>query len=253
MFKKQKPIIEFISTVEGLADIEECVPKAAVKYTPKWWKDTPLKKAKHTILENTAGNVKNCPSFPDYFSNGYVIPMWCDTILSFDEETQVWNWKTSSNQFTWDVHTNEQFLDFVSYEEDGKKVKFLFKANCPWRIKTPRGWSVMQLPLLYHFDHDFSVMPGIIDTDVHTEINQQVAFKSDKKEILIKRGTPFVQYIPFKRQTLVAKIRDASLQDIAEIKAKALKLTTKFVGTKAYNSLRKEKQAKCPITGRIEA
>jgi hypothetical protein len=75
----------------------------------------------------------------------------------------------------------------------------MFKAMGPWRIITPHGWSVLQLPLFYHFNREWSVLPGVIDTDIHNEINQQVLYHGSGRAITIKQGDPFVLYVPFQR------------------------------------------------------
>ncbi len=180
--------IQFISTVEGLETIEECLPRPAKHFIPKWFKDIPLDKAM---------SVRVCPSFPDFFSQGYIVPMWSDVKLTSDGDA--WNWRTPNTKFAWDIHENHQFLDYVDAKFNGNDSQFVFKALCPWRIITPPGWSVLQLPLFYHFNQEWSVLPGVIDTDIHTEINQQVLYHGDGKEVTIKCGDPFVLYIPFKR------------------------------------------------------
>jgi hypothetical protein len=196
--------IHIVSTVKGLDLIEECRPQPAIKFLPEWWKKTkhipqrfsyPLGKSPEVF----AGNVKSCPSFPDFFSQGFIIPMWTDTILRYNKKTTEYSWHTSNSDFTWDIHSHEQYIDDVNHSFLSKKASMVFKANSPWRMITPKGYSVLQLPLFYHFNDDFTVMPGIVDTDIHSQLNQQVLYMSDKDEILIKRGTPFVQYIPFKR------------------------------------------------------
>jgi hypothetical protein len=84
--------IQFISTVEGLESIEECLPRPAKHFIPKWFKDIPI---------NNNMSVRVCPSFPDYFSQGYIIPMWCDTEIKSNNSG--WNWNTASNNFSWNT------------------------------------------------------------------------------------------------------------------------------------------------------
>ena len=50
------------------------------------------------------------------------------------------------------------------------------------------GWSVWQLPMYYDFNPLFEVLPGIIWSDRHHEINQQMLMKR-YGEFTIKRGT----------------------------------------------------------------
>jgi hypothetical protein len=191
--------IQFISTVEHLNSIEECLPRPAKHFIPKWFKDIPS-------ITNDSITVKNCPSFPDYFSQGYILPMWCDVILQYDKKIDDWQWHTSTKNFTWDIHGKGQLLDYTKVTFNGMDANFVFKTNCPWKIITPPGWSVLQLPLFYHFNKEWSVMPGIIDTDVHHSINQQVLYHGDKTSITIKTGDPFVLYIPFKRSNKLKHI-----------------------------------------------
>jgi hypothetical protein len=189
--------IQFISTVEGLESIEECLPRPAKHFIPKWFKNIPSN-------ANGGSTVKSCPSFPDYFSQGYIIPMWTDVKLNHNKES--WSWNTPTNLVSWDAHGNQQFLDYAKTNFNGVDGQFVFKAICPWRIITPSGWSVLQLPLFYHFNQEWSILPGIIDTDIHHEVNQQVLYHGNGKEIIIKRGDPFVLYIPFKRSNKINHI-----------------------------------------------
>ncbi len=125
--------------------------------------------------------------------------MWSDCRIKFDEAAGRWNWETPSKVFDWKIHSHEQFLKYVGASFSGVRGEFLFKAICPWRIITPPGWSVLQLPLFYHFNREWSVLPGVIDTDIHNEINQQVLYHGSGKVVSIKQGDPFVLYVPFQR------------------------------------------------------
>ena len=66
----------------------------------------------------------------------------------------------------------------------------------------PKGYSVYQMPMFYHFNQmkDWYVPYGVIGIDTHHEINQQIMYISDKKELIIKKGTPLATYVPFKRE-----------------------------------------------------
>jgi hypothetical protein len=242
----KKPKVEFISMVDGLADIEECRPVPANKMTPTWWKSI-----KGAEVSNEIGNVKNCPSFPDFLSQGYIIPMWADTIIEYDDELKTYRWSFPSDQFSWEVHPNEQMIDSVSANFLGDNIKMIFKAVSPWRIRTPKGWSVYQLPLFYHYENEFSVFPGIIDTDIHHQINQQVGFTSSSKKIFIKRGTPFVQYIPFKRQKTSAIIYDANPEEKRKLFAKDLFISGVFSPRGMYKKMQKNRDS-CPVTGKFK-
>jgi len=241
--KKEEPVISFVSSIMGLHKIEEIVPKPSQKFIPDWWKPIPNHKGQSEKIMT----VKSCPSFPDYFSQGYIIPMWADTLIKYDATSEVWSIKCGrENDFSWDFHFDEQLIDYTKpalFEQQAQKV---LKAMCPWRIITKPGWSVMQLPLYYHFDNRFSVMPGVIHTDIHHDINQQVLIynKNLKKdfEIFIKRGEPFVQYIPFKREKIDHDVRLVTSSDHDKTVEFLTNLKTKFIGNGAYSHRFKNKK-----------
>ena len=237
--KKKEQIISFISMLPYLNSIEETLPKPSKNFIPDWWKKTPLIPSQHSLNSLTIGNVKNCPSFPDYFSQGFTIPMWADTLLVYDDVLQSYRWQTAHNDFFWDAHSHEQFLNDVPATSYGLKGSFIFKAICPWRIVTKPGYSVLQLPMLYHFEREYSVLPGVIDTDIHHEINQQTMIFPKNKEIFIKRGEPFVTYIPFKRSSFSYDVRAATEEDTNYQNKIDYFIRTKFSGTKQYNAKRK--------------
>lgn len=243
--------IEFISTVPGLEDIAECRPKPAKQFMPQWFKDIPnhlpneLKPVPGAVSGSGVSTVKVCPSFPDYFSLGYILPMWCDSKLFFKKDTGEWNWQTSADLFSWDIHGRGQFVQWVTPSLQGQESHFVFKTACPWRIITPKGWSVLQLPLYYHFNKQWSVMPGVIDTDIHNEINQQVLYHGDSEEFQINRGDPFVLYIPFERKSkLDLEIRAQNEKDIKLFRKKDVDISSKFPPNGLYRKWQRERDKK---------
>ena len=228
--------------IDGLNDIEECVPKPAKKYIPEWWRELPYEDGFRTLELVTAGNIKKCPSFIDYFSKGFIIPMWADSILFYDSTNDSWRWRSSDSSFPWTYHGNEQYLDNVNHKYLGKETFFVFKTMVPWRFITPPGYSILQLPTFFHFHEDFSVIPGIRDADRYHQVNLQVLIHSDKKEIFIKRGTPLAHFMPYKREKETIKLLtydEASKKDKKKIKKLDLTFGTLFSGSGFYLEERK--------------
>lgn len=242
MFFKDKEIISFVSDVPGLSSIEECRPKPSIKYLPNWFSQMP-----RVDIENNTSTIKQCPGLIDYFSKGFVVPMWSDTTLNYSAETNSWvvNSGAASGMFgesmKWDVHSQPQFLQHANHFFLDKQATFIFKAISPWRVITKPGWSVYQLPLFYHFDQNFSVMPGVIDTDVHHEINQQVIYFGNNENVTIKRGTPLALYIPFERKKVSFSIRDQNKKDKARFAKNDINFLTKFPSGGAYRHMQKNR------------
>ena len=232
--KNKKPLVQFISTVPGLETIEEILPRPSKAFIPQWWKDIP------GSMPNT---VKICPSFPDYFSQGFILPMWMNTSIRYKKEDDSWFAESPSILPQWQTHGHHQALDYVEMTMQGKETSLVFKAVCPWRIITPPGYSVLQLPLFYHFNKHYSVLPGVIDTDIHHEINQQVLYHGDGEDVFIERGDPFVIYIPFERKKYDYSVSAATDEQIKMFNAMGLNILTKpFSGV--YREMQRKRDAK---------
>jgi hypothetical protein len=206
LFKKDSYEVEFFTSPKHkwLNDIEECRPQPAKNFIPSWWKDVPFK---NNIGEKT---VKMCPSFADIFSTGFVLPMWCDTILRRKKDN-LFEWQVSNEAFQWDFHGGPQMLNYIEGFDSTKSM--IFKAISPWFAKTPKGVSLYQMPMFYHFNKSWSVLPGITHTEFNYSLNQQVLFDGSESEVLIKRGEPFVWYMPFKREKFVLSSRSSTDED----------------------------------------
>jgi hypothetical protein len=86
------------------------------------------------------------------------------------------------------------------------------------------------------------VLPGVIDTDIHSEINQQVLYHGNDKEIEIKQGDPFVLYIPFKRSDkLDYELRYKNNNDEESFHKQFLGLNGKFRPNGYYRKMQRKR------------
>ena len=133
-------------------------------------------------------------------------------------------------------------LDYKKATFNGVDGQFVFKAISPWKIITPPGWSVLQLPLFYHFNQEWSVMPGVIDTDIHSEINQQILYHGNGKEVVIKCGDPLVLYIPFKRSDkLKQEVRYQTPKEYKKFDKDFLIFKQSFVPNSKYRKMQRKR------------
>lgn len=197
-FKKQeeKPTIEFWPIFNGLEDVEP--PSPAIQCLPTWFKNMPKSVEGDNGRTETA---KQCPAYIDYFSEGYVLKMWCDLRLTINQDGSYF-YKSSAKEFEFSNHGRRQFTDHLP---NPNTYSMILKAISPWYIKTSPGWSVMQLPMFYHYNTDFTVLPGSWWSDIHHECSQQMAFYR-YGEFFIKKGTPLCMFFPFKRNSIDFKV-----------------------------------------------
>ena len=240
----------FWSVIKGL---EEVVPlQPAKNYIPEWWKNAPSFKS-NMKASNTkdGGTVKICPSVHDWFSQGYVLPMWYDVHIEVKENGEI-NLLSSDKSLL----GNSSFMSADAYtsllpKQQKKHAVAVFRPECPWRMKTPAGYSCYQFPMWYHFNPDFEVPPGPIWSDEYHLISPQLIIKH-YGVTKINRGTPLCVFVPYKREPddtfhYEIKRRDEECE-ILEQKT-TLMVQTKFLG--GYKEMQKEKGG-CPMHKELE-
>lgn len=211
--------IEFLATIdysEQVKDNKKLLPEPIKFNVPDWYKNL-----KHTINLKT---VKGCMPFLDTLTTGYVLKLPIDYHVNhnfIDKEERKTDFKSSISEspfrsYLQNVNVNNKFEPHPEHQvKDSPQVKKnlnlpIHKFVNPWVIKTPPGYSCLFLPPMNNTDDRFSILPGIVDTDVfENEINFPFILNGDKYPILettIKLGTPYAQVIPFKRDEWKMKI-----------------------------------------------
>jgi hypothetical protein len=238
MFDKE---IEF-SAHEDYFALKEDYPIPTKLNIPDWYK-----KLDHTILNKT---VKGCIPFLDTLTSGYLLKMPQDFYVRHNVDNKNEKGETFKDSFQTfglydsfevlrdryinlnsglDSHSLEQLKGSPLIEKN-KNLPF-YKILNPWKIKTPKGYSCLFVPPLNNSDDRFSIIPAIVDTDTFpNEINFPIVINGDKYPVLentIKKGTPYVQIIPFKRDSwkMITKPR----------KQKEIKNSRIFYGLKLLN------------------
>jgi hypothetical protein len=225
MFDKE---IEF-SAHEDYYALKEDYPIPIKSNIPEWYK-----KLEHTILNKT---VKGCMPFLDTLTSGYLLKIPQDFHVRHNVDNKNEKGEEFKDSFqTFGLHDQSQFLhakylnlnsgsdihlikqvEGSSLIEKNKNLPF-YKIVNPWKIKTPKGYSCLFVPPLNNSDDRFSIIPGIVDTDTFpNEINFPIIINGDKYPILettIKKGTPYVQIIPFKRDLWKMIIKSRTQKEI---------------------------------------
>ena len=235
----------FWSIIKGL---EEIVPlQPAKNYIPEWWKNTPSfipNIEENCSIPKERATIKVCPSVQDWFSQGYVLPMWYDVHIDIKENGEIEVLGSDEN-----LLRNSTFMPegaYTSWLPEQQNAVAVFRPACPWRIKTPVGYSCYQFPMWYHFNPDFEVPPGPVWSDEYHVINPQVIIKH-YGVTKINRGTPLCVFVPYKREPddtfhYEIKRRDEECK-ILEQKTE-LMVRTKMIG--GYKEMQKEKGG-CPM------
>jgi hypothetical protein len=229
MFEKE---IEF-SAHEDYFALKEDYPTPIKLNIPEWYK-----KLEHTILNKT---VKGCMPFLDTLTSGYLLKMPQDfhirhNVINKNENGE--EFKDSFQTFGLydqmnflkakninlnsglDLHSPKQ-VEGSPFIDKNKKLPF-YKIINPWKIKTPKGYSCLFVSPLNNSDDRFFIISGIVDTDTFTqEINFPIVINGDKYPVLetiIKKGTPYVQIIPFKRDNWKMILNSVKQKELQKLK-----------------------------------
>jgi hypothetical protein len=222
-------IIEF-SSDELITNQKDLRPIPCKLNIPDWYKELD-----HTATSRT---IKGCMPFLDTLTTGYILKIPNDSYLAHniidsdtDEKKSIWESPVNTLPEKSKEKININVSGLNSYhpiKQLGEKCPFVKKNNGfsflkilnPWFIKTPPGYSCLFLPPLNNQDDRFSIIPGIVDTDTFDyEVNFPIIINGDKYPILkttIKKGTPYVQVIPFKRDAWKLKIKTKGEKELIE-------------------------------------
>jgi hypothetical protein len=221
MFEK---VIEF-SAHEDYFALKEDYPTPIKLNIPEWYK-----KLDFSFKNKT---VKGCMPFLDTLTSGYLLKMPQDFNIDHNIENKE-GFKDSFSTVGLHAHTPLLYARGINLNsavelhpvkqlegsplvEKNKNLPF-YKIINPWKIKTPEGYSCLFVPPLNNADDRFSIIPGIVDTDTfNSEINFPFVINGDKYPILkttFEKGLPYVQIIPFKRDSWKMTLKSSEHTEI---------------------------------------
>ena len=221
--------IEFSVENSYIEQNKDILPIPIKNNLPDWYKNL-----KHTEEVRT---VKGCKPFLDSLMSGYLLKLPQDIVIKhnvFNEKI-----KKTDSFFGCPVDKESTHNVNLNYNEEGafhsryqvagwpyvnKNSEHIgiFKVKNPWTIKTPSGYSCLFIPPLNNHDDRFEIIPAIVDTDCFThEVNFPIILNSYKYPNLddtLKRGTPYVQIIPFKRDSWKMSIKSKKYTEFLRTK-----------------------------------
>jgi Family of unknown function (DUF6065) len=204
-FKSQQPTIQFTCADEDLGVIVEPVP--AKRVLPEWFKSIPAVDKSHLTASDNGLTVKRCMPFLDAMTTGWILPLAADVRMEIKDGGTTVNCGWEFDKVLVSNHNPHQVAG------NPLAPRPPCKFHNYWTIVTPKGWSCLFVPPLNRPNPVFQVLSGIVDTDTYNTLIHFPfqAIGADGVHVL-KKGTPLVQVIPFKRETTMieAEIRAES-------------------------------------------
>lgn len=145
--------------------------------------------------------LKGCVPFIDAMTAGYTINLPTDVLVRVTgDATRHFMWRTEGSVVA--GHPRDQVPGVPPAVEGGDGTPL--KWTLGWEMVTPPGYSVLFTHPLNRWDLPFRSFSGIVEVDTY---HQAVQFPFEfllelqpGQEHLIPRGTPIIQFIPFRRE-----------------------------------------------------
>lgn len=208
--------ILFLANRHWLNKESEHLPKSASKFIPKWYSvaDRFFKNQKNEyVIDEEGGKIptwKSCPALLDAFTSGYILSTPCDILFYKNDQEKICI-KIDDKRYE-DFCVIRTEIDGFSNPKGYYKESFAWMSD--WGIETPKGYSCIYITPANRFDLPFINTMGIIDTDKVSLPGSLPFFLTEGWTGLLPAGTPYVQVIPFKRESWNSSLKVDKAGDI---------------------------------------
>jgi len=215
--------ITFKTQIPALVDIAPPVP--AAQMIPDWFQKLRMDLPRPTrkpfpvvgpiVKKWSSHTIKKCPAVVDYFAEGYIIPLWSDILVQRYGDDFHFETNHDGGQGIGSVIEFHEEAQFATYPFKRKDLRRAVKFTSPWFFYTPPSWSMLFMPPLLHPNDDFTLFPGIVETDSFHQVNFPGVWHSEGDRIL-EKGSAFLHVIPFKRtkhKHIVESFREEDYQN----------------------------------------
>ncbi len=188
-------IIKFLPSPALVASTEAVLePKPAAGQVPEWYRNSDV--YTETSSGGQVSGLKTCVPFLDGLLSGYFIPTQAAMYVSRNPD--------GTRRIEWDGNfpiVKEREVDTASSApRPSEHLRNHLIWNCPWGIKTPKGFSTLWTHPLNRHDLPFVTASAIVDTDRFHSWGNVPFFLRDDFEGEIPAGTPIAQVFPIKRE-----------------------------------------------------
>lgn len=182
-------------------------PSSVKKDVPDWFVDS----SRFWFSgEQSSLSFKACPALIDAFLTGYFLKTPCDIeFVRINDRLEV----KLPPEYKVFCEPRPDMQGFpVPHGYD--KNHFHWYPN--WMPGLEDGYSALYVSPLNRFDLPFITVSGIIDSDKMNTPGLMPFFIKEGFEGVIKKGTPFVQIIPYKREEWFSDLKLYSLNEMKE-------------------------------------
>lgn len=201
---KRTPQLTFHCQIAQVAKIMPIVPARQIHHA--WTRRAALQYAEQRKHPNF-GTVRNthtarCPGIFSLMRHGFVMRTWQDIMIETNGDGVSCNWTTPLDQkgLGKNVSDNVSFFDRSTLHDfmeswPQNALKTVVKIQTPWRAIVPKGFSLLEMPVVYQDDNRFTTLHGVFNSEHGpAPLNPQLLWHVPTGKTVIKAGTPIAQY-----------------------------------------------------------
>ncbi|QRD99661.1 hypothetical protein VOLN27_34 [Halorubrum virus VOLN27B] len=199
---EEDQLIEFVTEEELYGAIPEPIP--ANKVLPDWYKQlgqyfNPSEQGSTNERSNIkSSTVKRCAPFMEAMTMGWIIPLAAEVQFIAEGGYVEYKW-----EFSREMVSNHD-LEQVGGEMFPNHEWPIMKFHNYWSMKVPDGYSALITNPMNRPGQPFTPFSGVVDIDNYfNEINAPFMWTGGDFEGIFDAGTPIVQVIPFKRDSMI--------------------------------------------------
>ena len=180
-------------------------PIPAKNKIPEWYLNSKItlgeKSLEVVAAQSTNVGIKGCVPFLDAFEAGYVLELPCDIIVKQVDGFPDFSWSSPVPPVTLRPLELVEPIPLVS-----GFTKFFQAWTFELGVLVPKGYSLLITHPLNHYELPFISSSAIVDADGGLG-NGAIPFAiKEGFEGILKKGTPIIQLIPFKRENWKSEI-----------------------------------------------
>ena len=242
-FKRKKIVVDCFTQHPTIYELYK--PQAAIKFIPNGWKKLPKtvkikpyeQQDPESKIEFDSATMKKCIGFINLFSNGFIIPNWCDVKIEIKSDGSFMY--HAGGDFIANQHPS--FQKWTDLYEDYGHVKF----GSPWLLYEKSGVQFTWNQCDWHktdLIDKFKIVSGVIDYKYQHQTNINMFIKRNTV-LEFDAGEPMVHLIPISDREVKIKTH---LLDPAEF-IKIDRTPTQYINQ--YNTWKKtiDSNRKCPF------
>lgn len=190
-------------------------PERAARFIPQWFRDLEREMGMPDPNGLPGLTVKACLPVTDAFTLGWIIPlaMPVRVVVPEDRVNIQMGWGEDAPFQPVEQHHPGQIGAPAPPFQQTMPLKWMN----PWRIRVPKGYSLLFTPPFNHFDLPFTCFTGLVDADQFAaKVNFPFAWTGAPGDHTLPAGTPLVQVLPIRRDAILSR-EEARISTPAEL------------------------------------